>query len=256
MSTEFFSYNLVTQDTSTITSSDENTLFPLSWLKHPIATKKTRSTSNTYTIDFDFNTSVEVDSLLFNSLDWEQVTVQGNITSDFTSPIFEQVLAPDSGNFKYNFMYRSIPIQTLRFWRLTFQASVSALYCDVGKIFMGKSVSLVNDGMIFNWTWERKDYSKVSKNEYGQKFIDVIPKTQKKLSGAFKYLNLDNLEIFEDLAEGHSIVNPLWVVLDTTEQAVTNMEKNAMYGYFAKAIQEKNVRPRLYDLSINMEEAL
>lgn len=256
MSIDFFSYNLITRDTSIITSTEENDYFPLSWLKHPISTKKTRSTGNVYTIEFDFNTNVEVDSILFNSIDWETVQVQGNITSNFTAPIYDDTFTPDTGHLKYNFMYKSLPLNTLRYWKLTFSASISSTYCEVGKIFLGKKINLTDDDMVLNWTFSRKDFSKIKANQYGQKFIDLIPKKQKTLKGDFKYLNLSNLEIFENLAEEHSLVNPLWLVLDETEQAVTNMEKNAMYGYFSKIIIEKNVRPRLYDLTINVTECL
>ncbi len=247
---------MVNRGTTTISSSTENAQYPLANLTNPIATKKARGTSGTFVIDFDCITDVEVNSFLFNSIDWETVQIQGNITSNFTSPEFDQTYTPDANHIKYNFMYQGITQEKLRFWRFTFTNSVGSTYCEVGKIFLGKSIQLTNEDMTLGWEFEERDFSTIKTNELGQRFIDVIQKKQKRLRGKYQYVNLENLEIMQQLGDEHSKVYPVWVVLDDTETVVTDMERNAMYGYFEKIPVKTNTRYKLYDFMISLIECL
>ncbi|GEM_PF-3563857 len=199
---------------------------------------------------------MEVNSILFNSIDWETVLVQANITSNFAAPVFSQTFIPDEDNINYNFMYQDITEQKLRFWRFTFTNSVGTTYCEAGKIFLGKRVTFINDDMVLGWTYTEKDFSKIQTNESGQRFIDVITKKQKRLEGSYQYVSLENLTIMQALGDEHSKVSPLWVVLDNTEEVVTELERNAMYCYLESIPPKKNTRFKLYDFSISLIECL
>lgn len=239
-----------------ITSSSVNAQYPVSNLKESLATKKTRSVGNVHTIDFDFVSSVNVDSFLFNSIDWETVKIEGNSTANFSAPDYSITLSPDLGNLEYNFLQKEITTEKYRFWRLTFTNSVGASYCDVGKVFIGEKLQVVNEDMNLGWVFEQKDFSKIKTNYQGQRFGDIVPKKQKKVKGSYKYVTISNMRIIQRLGDEHSKVYPLWVVFDDTETVVTDLERNAMYCYMEMIPREKNSRPSLYDFSISLLECL
>ncbi len=247
---------MINRDTTILSSSSENIQYPLSNLKTPIATKKARGTGRIFIVDVDCITHVRIDSILFNSIDWETVKVQGNITSNFTSPVFEETYTPDDEHVLFNFMYKPITEQICRYWRFTFTNSVGANYCEVGKIFLGKSVQFDNEDMNLGWSFEERDFSSIKTNDQGQRFIDVVPKKQKRLKGSYKYVTIANQEIMHDLGDEHSKVYPVWMVLDDTETVVNDMERNAMYGYFEKIPVKTNVRYKLYDFNLSLVECL
>jgi len=256
MSVKFFSYNLITKDSTNISASNVNAQYPLSNLKESINTKKTRSTTESFSITFDLITTQNINSILFNSFSWESVDIKANITSNFTSPLYSTSIIPDEGEMEYDFIYKQLGDRSYRFWQLTFHATAGIGYCEVGKIFLGEKVSLVNDDMVFGWTFDQKDYSVIKSNYVGQTFVDVVPNVQKIINGSFKYLTLENLRIIQRLGDLHSKVYPIWLVADEDENVVNDLERNSMYGYLTAIPQEKNVRPKLYDLKIKMVECL
>ena len=105
--------------------------------------------------------------------------------------------------------------------------------------------------MILGWTFEQRDFSQVQTNFVGQRFIDVVPKVQKKVKGAFKYLTLANLAKFEEMGNRHSKVYPLWVVFDSTETIVNDLERNAMYCYMEKIPMKAHLRSFMVYLKKN-----
>lgn len=254
---KYFNYNLVTQSSTVITAGNENSLFPASNIADPRSTKVFRTETGTLTTEivFDFQTTESVDSVLIKGHHLDglgttgAIVVEANATDEWTSPSFSTSFTPDA---TFNFGYVGFATQSYRYWRIT--ATASSGYLEIGKLFIGAMIELTNNNIDYGWTIEEKDLSKVSKNTYGQKFVDVKT-TQKMLKAQLKLLNKSELDTMLTMFDTNGISEPVWVIVDSDENIVNDYERFSMYGYFDKNPVIKNDAFSLYSMSLSISEA-
>lgn len=254
---KYFNYNLVTQPSTVITAGNENSLFPASNIADARATKVFRTETGTLTtnIVFDFQTTESVDSILYRGHKLDglglsgSITIEANATDSWSSPSFSTTLTPDA---TFNFGFVNFSTESYRFWRIT--ATASSGYLELGKIFIGAKVELANNNIDYGWTIEEKDLARVSKNSYGQKFIDTKT-TQKMIKASLKLLTKSELDTMLAVFDSNGTHTPVWVVIDSDEVIVNDLERFAGYFYFDKNPTVKNDHFSLYSLNLSLSEA-
>lgn len=255
----FYTFNLVEQDATDITVSSENSFFPKENIKNFHSTKVLRTATgvNTLEVTFDFKTIEAVDSILLapSSIDgWGfsgSVTVQANPTLDFSSPAFTTTVIP---NQKHDLAVKTLSSdETYRFWKLTFSNTGS--FVEISKIFIGKSFFLTDNNMDFGWTYASEDRSVIKLNRYAQRFVDEI-NTQRQIRGQFNLLNKAEFESLIDELIYVGKVKPIWINIDESETIVTEQERFAGRFFQVDVPRVTNRAFSLYNLQIELEEAL
>lgn len=256
---KYFNYNLVTQPSTVITASSENSLFPASNIADPRSTKSFRTVTNTLSVNivFDFLTEETVDSVLIKGDHINggfgfsgSITIEAHNADTWGSPSFSTTMTPDA---LFGFGYKGFTGETYRYWRIS--ATASSGYAEIGKIFIGEKVELLNNNIGYGWSIENKDLSKVQKNKYGQRFIDEIT-TQKTIKAKLELLNKDELDTMLAMFDANGISKPVWIVVDSDEIIVNDYEKFSSYGYFDKNPTVANSNFSLYSLSYSISEAI
>ncbi len=256
---KFYSFNLATLDETDITASSEDSFFPGTNVKDPRTTKEWRSASGVSSANliFDFKTSEPVDSILVkgNHIDgfgFTSMTIEANITSDFSSPAFSTTLTP---NFGFNFGLKTLgSTETYRFWRIS--VSGGGNFVSLSNIFIGRFVQMSANNIDYGWTNSDNDLARVRRNRFGQAFIDKTT-IQKNLSGLT--LNVMNKTEVDQLFEVYnevSTTDPLWIVIDESETIINDFERFAGTFYLTSQPRVTNSAFSLYDAQLNLREVV
>lgn len=252
---KWYSFNLATQNATTIVASSENAQFPASNLKNKKNTKVFRSVTASANIVFDMQTTEPVDSVLIKA-NWKTgrgftgtLTVEANATDSWGAPAFSTTL---SFNDEFNFGKVEFAEQNYRFWRIV---GTGSGYLEISNLFIGKAIPFVTNSIDYGWTMERKDNSKSRSNRYRQKFTDVTNE-QSVIRASFKFLDKTELDVVLDVFEENQTYNPVWLIIDDTETIVNDKERFAGMFEFDKIPRHRNGSFGLYDLSFAMQEVL
>jgi hypothetical protein len=256
----FLSGNLVTAPGTTLSASSEDALFyPVTNIQSAFTTKVWRSAEgvNAANVVFDFKTIDAVDYLAVtpSSIDGAGfsglVTFEANQTSNFTSPAFTTTLEFNN-DFQLGLKKLSAD-ESYRFWRVS--VSGTGNYVELSKIYIGKSTTLASNNIDFGWTIENRDTSRLKLNRYRQKFIDIIG-NQTFLRANYKLLNIAEFETIMTVFDANGISKPLWFVVDESETIISDQERFAGYFQFRRRPRVRNSSFGLYDLSVELEQAL
>jgi len=254
MSLKFLSNNLV--DSAVITASTENAQYPVTNLNDDRRTKTYRSTSNSDNIVLDFGTSEECNYFAIvdnwqNGFGITSVTIEANGTDSWGAPAFTTTATLDQ-TFGVSIKQFSSS-QTYRFWRIVLTSTLG--YCELSKIFIGKSTEILTNGVGYNWNYKNKDLSKVTTNRYGQRFIDDIG-TQKELNNLqFQVMDKDEMDKIFEVYDNNRTVKPFFVYLDLESASLSNNDDryNGLY-YFKSAPSFENVSSGYYNATLNLIE--
>ena len=252
---KFLSENLFDTADVSLSSGSENAQFPLINLKNDSPSIKFRSTGSSAVLLIDLLQTRDIDCV---ALAFDTLTVMGvsdasfktSLTTDFTaSPTYVIDLSSEE-----NIGFLSIDVVTHRFIELTLTSSI---YVEISNIFIGQSLELpLNSISIGSFSYGRIDRSNVEENRYGQKFIDIINKT-KTLGGTIQYCTKEEQDELDDLWSRHGKTKPLWIILDESSQAMTNGQfKLTMYGYLNKDFEWSASGGQLYNVSLEMSQAI
>lgn len=256
---KFFNFNLAVQETTDLTASSENGFFPATNIKDPRTTKEWRSVTgvNSASIIFDLKTEEEVDSVLmkghhFDGFGFTSVTVEANITSDFSSPAFSTTLSPD---FKFNYAFKTLsPSQTYRFWRVV--VSGSGNFVSIANIFIGKAVQLTTNNIDFGWTLTDSDFSKVQRNRFNQEFIDKIGRQKNFGNMQFRLLNKTEVDSIFGIYDENGITEPIWTIIDEDGNIINEANRFLLYARLTAVPQVTNAAFSLYDSTMTLREVI
>jgi hypothetical protein len=253
---KFLSLNLCTQPTTVITASTAESFYPASNLKDPRTTKKFRSTASSANIVFDFITAeiintiaIKADSLGAGFGFTGDLTLELNATDSWGSPAFTIDITPSE---LHNIGYETFANQEYRFARLV---ATGSSYVELSNIFIGQYTQLANNNIDFGWSYVNTDLSRITKNTYGQKFIDQ-KNFQKEISASFKLLNVTEFTTISDLYDLHGKTEPIWFIVDEGETIVDARERFINQFYFNGDLVFKNSAYGLYDTSFALEEVI
>jgi hypothetical protein len=226
MSTKFYIYNEVTN--ATLIPSSVNASFPASNLKDDRRTKVFRSTSNSSDIVFDLGTSRPIDSFFIvdhttSGFGVNSLTLELNGTNEWSSPVFSQAITLD---FDFGIGKAEFTEGNYRFARLVMTSTAG--YCELSNVFIGKRTEYLDFDISYPLTLVNNNLSIISKNRYGQRFIDEVT-TQRKIKG-----NLENMNQAEadDVISWISYVSntiPFFVSFDGIQSLTNSNRLNGMY---------------------------
>lgn len=157
--------NLIQSAKTVITASSQQTGFPVSNVANDLKTLvwMTGGILGTEWALFDLGSPQNItDCILFNSTcQGDTVTIEGNSSSDFSSPAFSQSMTLDA----FSTLYANFSVQNYRYWRVTIETVVNGVdepaVRTIGNIYLGTSYQLAQD----------LDYSegyKVTRNDLSQ----------------------------------------------------------------------------------------
>lgn len=254
---KFYWKNFI-DSSSGYTTDSENAQFPVTNLIDPRTTKEVRSAEGNNTLDIivDAQQAVAVDSVVFspNALEgwgFDSVIVYGNSTSGFDTPDFtSSTLTIDH---EWSFAKLEFTEESHRYWKFSFSGGGD--YVAVSSVFLGKYTQLSNNNWGYNWTYVDEDRTDVSTSSWGNRFIDRR-NTVKKLTGGFDVLNKAEYDTIMEIYDNCGKYRPLWFIVDDSETIVNDKERFAGYFYFTSVPQTTNRAFSLYDISMNMVEAI
>lgn len=250
MSTKFFALNQI--ESAVITSSTENLLFPLTNLKDPRRTKVFRTTASSGWVVFDFGEAISIDSFLIadnnmSGFNINSLTFMLNNSNAWGSPAYSSAIALD---YEFGFAWHQLPAPLMmRYARIEF-TSVEA-FCEITKMFIGAISEIITD-VTYPIEYNQNSLAKITKNRYGQRFIDEIS-SQKKISVTFAFLEKDEMDAVFEVVEYCSNSKPLWLVFDSLE--ITN-NNNRINGYYYLMDDPKMtyVAGNFWNLGLDLEE--
>ena len=244
-------YNLVDQDTTVLTASDENAFYPVENIQDPRSTKVFRSSSASASVVFDFITTEDIDLICvrpnirtgfgFTG----SLTIEANPTDSWGGgAAYSTTLTPNSD---YNFGFLNLAAtESYRFWRIT---GTGTSYLELSNIFFGQKFQ-AGKNFSFNWTFNNTDNSKLTKNKWGDVFIDDYG-SLKNINGEVKLLTSTEREAINEHFNYTGKTKPFVVIMDNLELFSTDAEEfagffrfkarpgfnNLAFGYFNTKLQ-------------------
>ena len=143
-----------------------------------------------------------------------------------------------------------------RHWSINSTKNADKDFAEISKVFLGtKTLGLENIGIDYGWSLATNSLDKISRNRYGQKFIDKVIH-QRVLSLGIRLITKGELDIFMDMFEAVGTHRPIWIVIDPGEVIFNNKERFMIYGYFNSVPTITNNVFSHYDLDLVIEEAI
>ncbi len=252
----FLSDNLVDAASLSITTGSENAQFPLSNLQNDTTTRKFRSTGDTVVIELDLLQLAQIDAIAVvgdatSTLQITDMVVKTSVTTDFSGSPANNV--PLSSEFNIGWLY--ITEVTHRFVEITLTGN--GTFAEISNIFIGARLNLPqNSYAIDSFRYRHDDGSKIRRNEFGQKFIDVFP-FRKRIVGTIRFCNKSEQNDLDDMFLTHGRNSPFWVIVDPDSEAMIDGQfKLAMYGYMNKMPSWNAVGGQLYNAGIEMDQVV
>lgn len=253
----FLTDNRTLDASLSVLTGGENSQFPLSNIQHAHTTKVFRSTSNTSEILIDLKATQMIDAFAMVGSTTEgigvtTVTIYGSATTDFTGSTPRVVTLSPEHNFGFKLFNAG---NSFRFWKV--KLTNTAGYCELSNIYLGSKTQLADNNLSRDtFLYKQEDQAKITSNLYGQRFIDKT-NTLMSLSGVIKLCTVSEFETLNALYTAHGEAEPLWFLLDPDGCMATGSEfLFSGYFYFDKAFTWKSSGPSLYDVGINLGEAV
>ena len=227
----FLSDNLVDNAIISLSTGTENAQFPVSNLKNHAAAKKFRSQENDVVIVFDLQQTRTTDTIALHgdtnaNLGLTTASIRTSLTTDFSGSVITNI--PLSAEDIMGYVY--ITSVDHRYVELTL--SGTGVFAELSNIFIGERIELLQQNLsISSFKYGQRDKSRVSENNYGQKFIDKRNKI-KTLGGAIEFCIKSEQEILDDMFTKHGKSEPLWMIVDKDGEGINRGEyKLTIYGY-------------------------
>ena len=245
--------NLILSAQLSIVSGTADAQFPLDNIKHPFTTKVFRSTGANCSILIDLNSIQAVDLICINGssvdgLGFTSATIEGS-----ASPVFSGTPVSIDINAINSFAFKELTSSSFRYWRLVLTGSS---YVELSNVYLGVKTQMSTNNLNMGFAYSLNTNNKVTKNAYGQRFIDTYNST-KTISGDVKYVNSVEFAILNDIHLNHGENTPLWFILDPSNAIGITDSKYMFSGmFYMKDLVWKNISPGLWDVNINLDEAM
>ena len=255
MSVNFFYYNLISQDITSFSATNENAEYPLTNLKTDFTSDVFRSTAATDSIVIDLGVISDVDSFLvrptFGGV-WghDDLQLQGNATDEWSAPSVDVTVTVDQSKRLAFYLFPAT--QSYRFWRIT--GTGSSVF-EMSNAFLGtKYVPTCN--FDYGLAFGSIDLSTVEKNRYGQRFSDKVGK-QVTFSAQLNYFDKDEMDNLTAFFSYVGITEPWWMIVDPDASIINDAE--TLSGQFYYNEEPRFVIPffgRFNTSSLEIEECL
>jgi hypothetical protein len=249
-----FYYNLLAQEVTDLSATNENAQFPLSNLKDPRTSRVFRSTAKTDSVVIDLKKISQVDSVLVRASfgsGWGHgnLTIEANVSDSWTAPPFSTTVTIDP---QFNIAWELFnSTESYRYWRIT--GSGGDVF-ELSNIFLGTKFQ-PTACVDYGWRIVALDLSKESYNAYGQKFNDIIG-NKRELSAGLSLMCKDTLDSMVDFTGYAAKYNPFWIIMDSSESIVNSAEMFSGQFYLKARPQITNSSYARYGMSLEMEECI
>lgn len=252
MGTKFYIYNEL--ENGTLSASSENASFPLENLKDVRRTKTFRSNSGSDSVVVDLGSNRPLDSFFIvdnpaSGFGISTLTFEANPTNVWTSPLVSQSVSLDTTNGIGVLEFTSA---NCRFVRLVMTSTLG--YCELSNFFIGTRTEYADFDISYPVNFQWNNLSTVSKNRYGQRFIDEVT-TQRIVSGSLENMNQSEMDSVSDWVNYISNTIPFFIRFDAI-QAITN--PNKLNGFYYLNSEPKFIlnRGNFWSCDLSLEEAL
>ena len=207
---------------------------------------------------FDIQSAEEIDTLglVFDPRagiklsDSAVVTLQGNASDSWVTPLYSQVLTIDNTDSLFT-LFLAIP-QEHRFWRIkVVDPQNYNLYVELGTVMLGKARDIgrcPDNGFDIKYN----DQSKIESNAYGNKFVDIYP--QKKVLNI--NFNIFDYDVKKQIEESFALVGnrePIFVMIDPLE-TIFDKDDMSIYGKYDKDVSFKHIVRNYFSSGLTIEE--
>lgn len=251
----FLSDNRILEASFSMITGTENAQFPLTNIQHNFTTKTFRSNENTVEILIDLKQTVSIDSFSIvgsslSGLGVGDVSIYGSLSTNFDSSTEIEIDLNANHNFGFK-LWDSVG--AFRYWKIVIN-NTGGDYVELSNIYMGIRTEL-NNGIDQNsFKYSLNDNSKITTNNYGQRYIDQYNKT-KMLSGQIKFLNKSEFDTLNNLYIQHGRSNPIWMIVDPDGMMATDGEYLfSGYFFFEKDLEYQSSGPFLYNVNVLFSE--
>ena len=181
--------------------------------------------------------------------------LQGNHTSNWTSPAFETTLTYND-NALYVTDSEGLASTYLRFWRFLMDDKTNSNgYLEVGAFALGMYFSPDRGRAQFPLNISLVDRSEILFSEGGQSYADIKPKTAE-YSITWAGLKKEDIEEMEDQFARYGTGKPFFVAIDSGAIISTSSQRRLIFCNFASAPSYTLISPNNWELSMNLREAL
>lgn len=248
----FYVYNEI--ENGVLTASSENASFPLENLKDGRRTKVYRSNSNSDHIILDMGGFKPIDSFCMvdhtlHGFNLASLTLELNSTNNWTSPALSIPITIDyeNGIALYEF---ATPV-SYRYARLVMTSTSG--YCELSKVFIGLRSTYAEVDFSYPLNFQINDLSTVTKNRYGQRFIDEVA-TQRVIKAKIDYIPKANIDDFLDWLGIVSNTRPFFINFDNGQMA-NNVNRFNGYYYLGSEPSLTLTTGNYWSLDLTLEEA-
>lgn len=182
------------------------------------------------------------------------VTLQGNHTNVWTSPVYSQALTYDD-RILHIINDDGIAGTQLRYWRVKFVDQNPKGYVQVGAFYLGDTYQTTRGAPQFPFRTEHIDRTATIYSEGGQTFSEIKPKTER-FSVDWFALTIDEKERFEDIFTQFGTGTPFFVSMDTSVAFSSSQQYHIRYVKFSDEPKFELTRPGIFRTTINLEEQL
>jgi len=180
--------------------------------------------------------------------------IEGNTTSNFSSPEFSQTLTYNSNNL-VAFSDAGLHTGPLRYWSVYLEDQNPLGFLEIGSIFMGDSYSPTRGKAQFPFKTKFIDRSSTIFSEGGQSFTELQQLPQD-FSVEWKALTSSEAEELSSIFEVYGVGVPLFVAFDS-ESAFSSSENYFLrYVKFADEPVFDLISPNNFSCSMSFREEL
>jgi hypothetical protein len=183
------------------------------------------------------------------------VTLQGNITDTWTSPVYSQTVAYDERAMTL-FSTTGLHTSALRYWRLLISDLDNPLgYVEVSAIYLGDAYATTQGAPQFPFKTKKVDYSTSVTAEGGQLLVDAKAKTQR-FSLDWKGLSVTEIEHFDALFESVGTAIPFLMAFDSGSAFSSSAGVYTRMVRYTDAPDYSLESPNNWSMSMELQEDL
>jgi hypothetical protein len=183
------------------------------------------------------------------------LTLQGNVTDEWTSPNYSQALTNDD---EVIFLQSDTGFYTsggLRYWRLKIEDQNPNGYIEASTIFLGEYEEFTTGKAQFPLEYSLIDRTDVVFSEGGQAFSDIKPKTSK-FGLDFAFLSKEDVEQLREMFDLFGVHKPFYIIIDKNEVFSSSVNRYVRFVRFDSSPRIALTRPNIFNVKIDVAEEL
>lgn len=182
------------------------------------------------------------------------ITLQGNHTDAWGTPVFEQVLTYNDQAIYYE-NEDGIADEPCRYWRLSIEDQNVLGYIEVGAFMLADYFNPSRGCVVFPFSSRYLDRSVTIYSEGGQTFSDVYQQSQT-YNIQWEALQKEDITYFDSLFQVYGTSRPFFVSMDDDGAYTTTVNERVKFVKFVEEPSYSLISPNNFSLSITLREEL